>query len=509
MKRIGNALGKLNWGRARAAFVLCLATAIALPAQTFTTLWNFGPYPGGAQPTAGLVQATNGDLYGTTGVGGANGNGTAFQITTSGTLTTLYNFCSQGGTTCTDGSGVDGGVIQATNGDFYGTTAGGGAFGGGTVFKMTPTGTPTTLYSFCSLANCADGSMPIARLVQATNGDFYGTTSSGGANGYLYFGTVFKITPTGELTTLYSFCSQTNCADGMYPAAGLIQATNGDLYGTTAYATNGLATGTVFKITPSGTLTTLYSFCPSESNCTDGREPIAGLVQAANGDLYGTTQLGGTSSYCSANDGCGTVFRLTPSGRLTRLHSFCSHINCTDGYWPVAGLVQATDGNFYGTTPFGGNIDLGSCGADGCGTIFKISPGGALTTLYSFCSQINCTDGANPNAVLVQDTNGILYGTTPQSGAIGDGTVFSLSVGLGLFVETQTTSGKVGAAVRILGTNLKGATSVAFNGTAATFTVNSASEITATVPSGATTGTVEVVTSGGTTLSSNVPFRVP
>ncbi len=460
------------------------ATCFSSGLQAFTTLASFNG-TGGANPYAGLVQATNGDLYGTTEAGGANGYGTVFKITPSGTLTTLYSFCSQSG--CPDGSYPEGGLVQATNRDLYGTTYSGGANGGGTIFKITPSGTLTTLYSFCSKSACTDGQYTYAGLVQAANGDLYGTTAEGGANCFPYacLGTVFKITTGGTLTTLYSFCSQSGCADGYEPFAGLVQAANGDLYGTT-YFGGASGAGTVFKITPSGTLTTLYSF-------SDG-QTYAGLVQAADGDLYGTTYSGG------ANGG-GTIFKITPSGTLTTLYSFCSQSGCTDGEHSRAGLVQATDGDLYGTTVNGG--------ANGDGTIFKITPSGTLTTLYSFCSQSGCTDGEIPLAGLVQATDGDLYGTTEVGGLVYGGAVFSLSVGLGPFVETLPTSGKVGATVEILGTNLTGATSVSFNGTAATaFAVVSPSLITTTVPAGATTGTVQVVTPNGT-LSSNVPFRVP
>jgi uncharacterized repeat protein (TIGR03803 family) len=507
MKRIVNALGKLNWGkRAYAVFVLCATTAIALPAQTFTTLHSFDGTDGNG-PYAGLVQATNGDFYGTTTYGGANcapsgGCGTIFKITPSGTLTTLYNFCSQSG--CTDGELPAAGLVQATNGDFYGTTTTGGAnnnagcgFSGmpgcGTVFKVTPGGTLTTLYSFCSQSGCTDGENPFAGLVQATHGDLYGTTLHGGADGG---GTVFKISPSGTLTTLYSFCSQSGCMDGESPYAGLVQAASGDFYGTTE---NGGAhgRGTVFKISPSGTLTTLLSFC-SQSKCKDGGSPYAGLVQGASGDFYGTTENGGAHG---GPYGGGMVFKITPSGLLTTLYSFCSQSGCTDGEEPYAGLILATDGDFYGTTYYGGG------GTNILGTIFKITPRGTLTTLYSFCSQSGCTDGAYSYAGLVQATNGDFYGTTQGGGANGIGTVFRLSVGLGPFVETQTTSGNVGAAVKILGTDLTGATSVTFNSTAATFTVVSRYLITTAVPAGASTGRVQVVTPIGT-LSSNAPFRV-
>ncbi len=483
--------------RRRAALILAtvalVAAASMASAQTFTQLHNFDGTDG-ANPNAALVQATDGNLYGTTATGGANsciilevnGCGTVFKITPSGTLTTLHSF------DFTDGAGPNA-LIQATDGNFYGITEEGGAnttcnsdYGCGTIFKITPSGTVTTLYNFCSQSDCPDGEWPLAGLVQATDGNLYGTTS-GGANAA---GTVFKITSSGTLTTLYRFCSQSGCTDGTVPSGTLVQATDGNLYGTTgADGANGRG-GTVFRITPRGTLTTLYSFC-SQDGCADGSVPNA-LIQATGGNFYSTTYLGGAYDY-------GTVFKITPRGTLTTLYSFCSQSGCPDGRLPSVGLMQATDGNFYGTTPLRGIHSQG-------GTVFKITPRGRLTKLYSFCTQSGCPDG-NGAAGLTQATNGELYGTTGGGGAYSDGTVFSLSVGLGPFVETQPTSSKVGAAVKILGTNLTGATAVSFNGTAAVFKVVSKTLIKATVPAGATTGFVAVTTPGGT-LTSDVPFRV-
>jgi len=493
MKRNVNVLGKLSCGkRAYAVFVLCATTAMALPAQTFTTLFSFDGADG-TSPNAGFVQASNGNFYGTTNYGGANRAGTVFKIAPGGPLTTLYSFCSQ--SACADGEDPNG-LVQAANGDLYGTTFGnpydgGGANGPfGTVFKITPNGILTTLYSFCSQANCTDGGSPTAGLVQATNGDLYGTTAGGG--NLVGAGTVFRITPSGALTTLYTFCAQYRCPDGEGPAGALVQATNGDLYGTTfGGGANGV--GTVFKITPSGTLTTLHNFAGYPM---DGANPGAGLVQATNGDLYGTTYAGGANPGPYGLGG-GTIFTITPSGALTTLYSFCAQSACTDGANPGAGLVQATDGDLYGTN---------AGGVYNAGTVFKITSSGTLTTLYSLCSQSACTDGSSPN-VLVQATNGNLYGTTRGGGAHNAGSIFRLSVGLGPFVETQPSSGNVGAAVNILGTDLTGATSVSFDGIAAVFTVVGHSLITTTVPAGASSGEVQVVTPGGT-LSSNVPFLV-
>jgi uncharacterized repeat protein (TIGR03803 family) len=464
----------------------CAVAVIASPAQTFKSLVSFNGADGAYPYYGSLVQGLDGNFYGTTLNGGANDYGTVFKISPGGTLTTLYSFCSK--KDCTDGSWPGAGLVLATDGNFYGTTWLGGAYaygpkcssyGCGTVFKITPGGTLTTLHNFDGI----NGASPIAGLVQATDGNFYGTTTGGGV---YYGGTVFKITPGGTLTTLHSFSG--TC--GSSPIAGLVQATDGDLYGTTENGGAYSYWGTVFKITPGGMLTTLHSF-----DGTDGGIPIAGLVQATDGNFYGTTEEAGVSSGCQAagiGDGCGTVFRITPGGTLTTLHAF----DFTDGLNPSGVLVQATDGNFYGTTA----NDGGTVG----GTVFKITPSGTLTTLHSF----DYTDGARPYAGLVQATDGNFYGTTNAAGGANSyGTVFSLAVGLGPFVKSLPTSGEVGAAVIILGTDLTGATSVTFDGTAAAFTVVSSSEITTTVPSGAATGNVQVTTPKGT-LISNVNFRV-
>ena len=466
---------------------LWAATAAALSAQTFTTLYRLNDTTG-ADPLGAMAQGIDGNLYGTTFLGGSEGiGGTIFKITPSGALTIPYRFCPQSG--CTGAQSPIAGLLQAADGDFYGTTQEGGANSSGAIFKFTPSGTLTTLYSFCSRTACADGEFPSAGLIQATDGNFYGTTSGGGAGNH---GTIYKITPSG-LTTLHSF----NGADGAYPYAGLVQATNGDFYGTATFGetynescTEGC--GTVFRISPSGALTTLHSFC-SLADCADGTLPYAGLVQAADGNLYGTTAAGG------ARDGVGTVFKITSSGTLTTLYSFCTQVSCTDGDSPEGTLVQATDGNFYGTTKYGG--------ANNSGTIFKITPSGKLTTLHAFCFQRGCVEHYYPVAGLVQATNGVLYGTTTDGGLYGVGTVFSLSVGLGAFVKTLTIFGKVGAEVWVLGADLTGASSVSFDGVEAVFEVVSSAGIVATVPDGARSGIVQVVTPGGT-LSSNVPFRV-
>jgi uncharacterized repeat protein (TIGR03803 family) len=485
------------------AIMFCLATVIAAPAQVFSTLASFDQTNGAAPEYGSLVQGPNGSLYGTTLNGGGKSTpGTIFAISQAGQLTPIYRFCSQ--TNCLDGRNPFGGLVLGDDGNFYGTTTYGGAyFSSGTIFKLTPAGKLTTLYNFCQHTDvggfCTDGSFPYGALLQGTNGNFYGTTSEGGGPEGNY-GTVFEVTAAGKFNTLYRFCALTECADGADPVAGLIQGTDGNFYGTTEGGgiDNG---GTVFKITPQGQLTTLYSFCSNivNGNCTDGSEPMAALIQASNGNFYGTTSAGGAIASCGfANTGCGTIFEITSAGALTTLYNFCSEGGCDDGDYPHA-LVQATDGNFYGTAGGGGIGDRG--------TIFQFTPAGALKVFYNFCTTQNCTDGAGPAAGLVQSTNGAFYGTTNSGGTDNDGTVFLQSAGLGAFVATVPTSRKVAQSVLILGDNLTGTTSVSFNGTAATFSVVSNTEIKTTVPAGATTGTVQVITPSGT-FSSNVAFQV-
>lgn len=485
-------------------FVFCAATAMVSWAQvTLTTFVNFNG-TNGMGPDAVITRGADGNIYGTTGSGGtsefcARGCGTIFKVT-AGTVTALYSFCAEPG--CTDGSEPVGPLVQASNGDFYGTTPTLGAYGGGTIFKISSAGTLTTLYSFCALAHCADGQQPNGGLAQGSNGNFYGTTAVGGGGIAACdpfntgCGTIFEITPAGKLTTLYSFCaSNASCPDGDLPTSGLLQASNGQFYGETA-AGGARGCGTVFKISPAGKLTTLVSF-------EDGCAPSGGLIQAANGNFYGVTAVGGTGGpSCSASDGCGTVFGVTPAGKLTTLYSFCSLSACADGDFPNGPLVQGTDGNFYGTTPTGGAFNPHQ------GTLFEITPGGTLTTLYTFCRFTGCADGADPGAGLMQDTNGAFYGTTAGGGTSNDGTVFSTSNGLGPFVKTQPAAANEGQRIGIFGQGFTNSSVVQFGGVQATNVMPSGSSfLFATVPAGALTGPV-TVTTGATTLTSNQQFRV-
>ncbi len=377
----------------------CVATSIASNGQTFTVLANFDG-SNGSGPQAPLIQTTDGNFYGATSFGGSGigscggetGCGTIFKMTPSGSLTVLYSFCMQDG--CPDGSSPNGALVQGADGNFYGTTFQGGISAGGTVFKITPSGALTTLYQFDGLDN---GEYPTGGLVRANDGNFYGTTGQGGISGG---GTVFKITSSGVLTTLHSFSN----FDGGMPEP-LVQASDGDLYGTTKSGGDN-SDGTAFKITLSGTLTTLHNF-----NGDDGSLPEAALVQGIDGNFYGTTYEGG--------NGYGTVFQMTPTGVVTVLHSFAWYP--ADGAYPTAALLQATDHNFYGTTSQGG--------ADDAGTVFKITPQGTLTILHSFA----LIDGASPSGSLIQSSDSSFYGTAFGGGINGScdgtgcGTVFRLS----------------------------------------------------------------------------------
>ncbi|MGA2369802.1 MAG: choice-of-anchor tandem repeat GloVer-containing protein, partial [Candidatus Korobacteraceae bacterium] len=387
--------------------LMCGAFAISSSAQTLTTIYDFCSQPNcadGGAPWGGLLEGTDGNFYGTTSDIGLAGDGTVYRLSSSGTLTVLHTF-----TDGQDGARPVAGMIQASDGNFYGvTTVGGGASGCGTVYRVTHSGTLTTLYKFAG--SPSDGCQPFGPLVQASDGNLYGTTYTGGSATY---GMVFKVTTGGTETNLHNFCTQSGCPDGANPQAGLVQGSDGNLYGETLYGgPNGY--GSVFKITTSGTLTTLFSF-----NAADGSEPTGGLVQGRDGNFYGTTSQGG-----AAGGAAGTVFKMTPSGTLTTLYNFCPLSNCTtSGGGPNAGLVQASDGNFYGTTVGGG--------AHESGTAFAITPGGDFTSLYSFCSLggTNCTDGAYPEAGLIQASDGKLYGVTSEGGnANFAGTAFALEL---------------------------------------------------------------------------------
>jgi uncharacterized repeat protein (TIGR03803 family) len=479
-----------TWMKAYMLVLVCATAGSTSYARDFKSLAAFDQTNGTGPDYVSLVQGLDGSFYGTTVYGGTNEVGTVFKVTAAGALTTLYSFCSK--SDCTDGTYPLAGLVLGKDGNFYGAASEGGIFGScglnscGTIFKITPQGGLTILHSFDSTG----GAYPSAPLIQSKDGNFYGSTIEGGSRGN--GGTIFEISPRGDMVTLYSF----NSSASVGPYGALLQTNDGNLYGVTI---GGGASddGMVYQLSPNGTFATLYSFC-GVVGCADGSFPYTGMIQGTDGNLYGTTSEGGFSNF-------GTVFKITLDGILTTLHSFAG----SDGQAPVSSLIQATDGELYGTAGAGGYRQSICSHLGGCGILFEITPSGTFGSLHFF----NLTAGSGPDGGLVQGTNGNFFGTTNQRCSTdkctyGCGTVFTFDAALGAFVESLPTSGVVGAAIKILGTNLTGATSVTFNGTAATFTVNSKSEITTTVPTGATTGTVQVITLRLGTLSSNVPFTV-
>jgi uncharacterized repeat protein (TIGR03803 family) len=403
---------------------------------------------------------------------GVSGNGTVFDATTAGSPSVLYTFNSGN----SPGFQPEGGVTLGTDGNFYGTTLAGGAagctFGCGIVFKYSSNGLGS-LYAF---GGGSDGGSPIAAPVEGNDGNYYGTTSVGGGSSNC--GTIYKMTPTGVLTTLYQFDNTHGCTSN----SPLVLGTDGNFYGVTTFGgANGV--GVVFKMTPAGALTVIFNF-----DGTHGEFPESPLVQGTDGNFYGTAESGGTL-------GSGVVFKITPTGKLVTLHNF--PMTSTDGQAPTAGVVQAGDGNFYGVTQTGGLL--------GSGTIYRVNSSGKIyADLYDF----DGTTASAPYIGMVQHTNGTFFGLTNQGGTFNAGTFYSFSVpGLNPFVSLVTSSGKVNAKIEILGQGFTGTTGVSFNGTAATFKVTSDTFLTATVPSGATTGSVTVTTPGGS-LASNKIFRV-
>jgi uncharacterized repeat protein (TIGR03803 family) len=463
-------------GLALACVAITFSLSVCAQAQTVTFIYDF--HASGQQSSAlSVIQGTDGNLYGTAG-GGSHDQGRVFRLTSTGELTTIYSFCSQ--PNCADGESQEPMPILGSDGNLYGVaTFGGNATGSGTFYKLTLEGQFIKLYTFCSAPACADGQWPHG-FIQGRDGNFYGTTESGGANNS---GALYQLSPSGGFKVLYSFCSLPKCIDG--GTSNIIQGIDGKFYGTAGTGT--LGGGYLYQITPDGSFNMLYNFCLyTNANCNSGSYPSA-IVQDAKGNFFGTTAYGG------ANGG-GTVFEITPKYQFHMLHGFGVHNQASD---PIFGVTLANDGNLYGTSA--------DYGYDG-GRLFEVTPKGVYTELYSFQSG---NGGYDPFwAPPFQGTDGLLYGTTLyDAGTCCYGTIFSLSNGIHPLVETVPTGGKAGQQVLILGNGLTGSTSVKFNGVAAKFTVESDTYIKAAVPKGATTGTVSVVTPSGT-LNSNPQFVV-
>ena len=371
----------------------------------------------GNNPGGGLVEDSHGNFYGTTTVGGTFNAGAAYVIRPDGTETLLHSF---GGATG-DGIHPNGALVLGSDGNLYGTTSNGGTYGGGTVFSLTPAGAETVLLSFGgaiygggTFLRGSTGLFPNGGLIQDSQGDFYGTTQAGGAlpggNG-VPGGTVFRLTRDGFWTLLYTFSFGT--ADGSNPQAGLILGRDGNLYGTTS--DGGTAQfGTVFRITPAGKETILYSF----QGGIDGMSPVGALTLGSDGNFYGTTEGGGAT-------GGGAVFRVTPTGDESVLYSFQDG---SDAAFPMATLLEGSDGNLYGTSNSGGQ--------NAGGTVFMVTPTGVETVLYSFSGFFG-NDG-NPTGALVLGSDGSLYGTTAAATTGAEGTVFRLTTAMSLSTSVGT-----------------------------------------------------------------------
>jgi len=379
--------------------VLVICALGSARAQTFTLLYTFTGGSDGRGPFGGVILDGAGNLYGTTTEGGnlacSLGCGTVFKVDTSGNETVLYSFA---GTGAGDGEYPNATLLRDTQGNLYGTTESGGAFGYGTVFKLSAAGAETVLHSFTGTGG--DGKFPFGGVARDGQGNLYGTTNTGGVFGV---GTVFRVDATGNETVLYSFTG--TGSDGKSPYAGVVRDAQGNLYGTTESGGTSNV-GTVFKVDATGTETILYSFTVTGG---DGAEPMSGLVRDAQGNLYGTTNAGGVG----VGGGNGVVFKVDKTGREKVLFRFPG--TGADGIRPH-GVVRDAQGNLYGTTVFHG--------AFGWGTVFKLSPTGKQTVLYNFNG--GNADGGDPYAGVVLDGQGNIYGAT-SAGAIGYGTVFKIT----------------------------------------------------------------------------------
>jgi uncharacterized repeat protein (TIGR03803 family) len=433
-------------------------------AQVVTDVYDFTGNSSSEHPKLMTpAQGRDGNLYGTTyGDENAVSHGTFFRLTPSG----VANSRSFDGT---NGANPWGPLTLATDGNFYGATNFGGDPGYGVLFKVTPTGSITVLHNF---ANKGDGAYPWPPI-QGADGNFYGTTF--GVNQ----STVYKYAPSsGLLETIFQLISPY----GEHVDAPLIQDRQGNLYGT-AFDGGAFSCGTIFKVSTGGTLISTYSFPCG----TGGKSPSGPLFQAKDGTFWGTTEFGGSST----DQGSGTIFKMDQSGTVSVVHSFSG----SDGAYPRGGIVQATDGNLYGTTWIGGS--------SGNGTILEVTTAGSFTSLYSFFDV-----GDQPVPALIQHTNGLLYGSAEYGGAYGFGSIYSLDIGLAPFVALVQYQGRTGSTAQILGQGLTGTTGVTFSGVpAATFTVIKDTYMTAIVPTGATSGPVGVATPSGT-LRSNKNFRI-
>jgi len=448
--------------------LVTLLMARAGRAQVATNFYSFRSVVGGLEPEyVDLAQDRSGRIVGTTELSW-EGNGVVFRLFPSGAGSQIYEF--EG---FSSGAFPNGGVMLATDGNLYGTATSGGSANGGVLFRITPSGEYAVVYNF------GDNSFPYSPPIEASDGNLYGVTSGIGGGSYVY-----RYTRAGTFSVIYSL----DVIHGSFAWLPPLQAADGNLY-VTASQGGTYSCGAILKMTTSGIYLASYSFpCGAAGNY-----PVGSLIQASDGNFYGTT-LAATVTIGGSSYDTGSIFKITQAGAVTTLHNF--QLDGIDGNSPDTSLVEGSDGYLYGTTQLGGLTNAG--------TIFRISKPGAYSQVYSFTQDV----GRFVRGSIMQHTNGKFYGTTIYGGAHDYGAVYSLDMGLGPFVTFVRATGKIGQTVQILSQNLTGATSVTFNGIPATsFNVVSDTYLTAVVPTGATTGKVVVTTPNGA-LTSNQNFRI-
>jgi uncharacterized repeat protein (TIGR03803 family) len=380
----------------------------------------------GQNPTTGLVEDAQGNVFGGVGTGGPLGSGGIFKVSPKGKESIIYSFCSL--PQCADGQ-YSRDLIMDAKGAIWGTTSSGGAHGQGIVYKLSRVRKVwklDVLYDFCSKSQCSDGSQPWAGLTYAGHdtgqpydgvSPLYGATIAGGANNS---GVAFKLDFGAgrkklKYRVIYDFCSLADCADGTLPYHTLTADSAGNVFGTAITGQDGSGSGLVFELSPNGDSyreTVLHSFC-SEAGCTDGSRPL-GVTLDSTGALFGVTGNGGTGG------DAGLVFRIVPNGQSSQetvLYNFCTQDNCDDGGYPATGVVIAPNGDLYGTATYWGGEWFHNSGL-----VYRIR-GTAESVVHPFCTEATCPDGSYPIARLLLDESGTLYGTTEVGGPSGNGGV--------------------------------------------------------------------------------------
>jgi uncharacterized repeat protein (TIGR03803 family) len=419
-------------------FALCLAPAIHAQSATQQVIYSFcqvSNCPDGSTPSDGMALLADGTFVVAASAG--EYNGAIVQLTPTD-LADVYSgaaitdFCG-GASACSSGGNPVGVPVQGLDGAVYYVNTFGGFFsstgetGSGTIGKLVLGGAGSTvLYTFCALSNCDDGAQPGTGLIQGTDGNFYGTTAYGGTTNN---GTVFRMSPSGNITTLHSFCMATNCTDGATPDSALLQGADGNFYGTTTFGGSGTqgpgggdGSGTIYQITPAGDYVVIHSFCTGGTGCPDGQYPEGNLVQVENGNIYGVTSGGGNSF------NAGIVYYIDTSGSFNAYEDFgcvLAGTPCITGFFPNGGLIQGSDGNLYGTVTSTNT----KASRDPYGAIFKLPLNGtAATNVAAFCTSGSpCTNGENPGGDLILGSDGNLYGVIDNGGASGYGVAYFIT----------------------------------------------------------------------------------